>query len=78
MTQTSGESKYPTEWHSIDETNYILCRQTSDDTYQLKDSHNGITLNTEGFNLWRSNLAAFIKWRDETGVEPERLGPAYD
>jgi hypothetical protein len=67
VTQTSGESdpSYPTEWHMIDDINKIECRQLSDDTYQLKSLSHILTINKEGFNLFRDHSPqGAVIWND--------------
>ena len=52
------EKVFPTEWHVIDSIAGIECRQTSEETYQLRSSSHIITVNQEGFDLYRDNSDA--------------------
>lgn len=49
------EVGYPTDWHSIDANTEVSCRQLSDNTYQLRSPTHTLTLNKEGFDLYRDN-----------------------
>lgn len=46
---------WPTDWHMLDDILKIECRQLSADTYQLRSLSHSITLNSEGFNLYRDH-----------------------
>jgi len=70
-------SEYPTKWHPIDALNGVECRQLSDDTYQLRSPITVITINAEGFALYRDHTfdgqLSFNVWlRDNNIVAYDR------
>lgn len=77
MTNTPSTSTeepiYPTEWRRMDIFDVTEVRQTSDDTYQIRTPYKVITINSEGFRLYRNCLAiqdfnAFDVWVKEHGA----------
>ncbi len=62
-TPTTDDKVFPTKWHpaSILEE-YVECRQTSEDTYQLKDGRYITTMPADAFNLWRADTKSYIDW----------------
>lgn len=73
MIQISDASEsWPTDWHIINVITGVEARQISMDTFQLKTASHTVTLNQEGFNLYRSGPAeAFDKWLDEHHIVSE-------
>lgn len=67
---TGGETDvYPTEWHMIDQLAHEEVRQLSPDTYQLRDKLAIVTLDREGFNLYReANTIQFMRWMSDNNV----------
>lgn len=59
---TTAESEYPTDWHMIDDIAKVQCRQVSHDTYQLRTYTHVMTINKEGFDLYRADDQAFDEW----------------
>lgn len=75
-TPAPGElgSKWPTEWHTINVITEVEARQTSFDTFQLRSKTHTITLNKEGFDLYRSGPdELFSKWLNENHIKIEPL-----
>ncbi len=71
MTDTPNISS---DWHVIDAITGIEARQISFDTFQIKSSSHILTLNREGFNLYREGPTdAFEKWLDENHIVAEML-----
>lgn len=69
---TSIEEKpiYPTEWHMLDSLTHVECRQLSDDTYQLRSATHSITINTEGFNIYRESVASkWNRWLEANDIQ---------
>jgi hypothetical protein len=68
--------EYPTEWRLLDEHFNIECRQLSLDTYQLRNELSVLTVNKEGFNLYRDGsfqgAIVFNDWlkRNNINIEP--------
>lgn len=72
-TPNTPPSDFPTEWHMIDAITKVECRQTSEDTYQLRSKTHIVTLNREGFDLYRHGPdAEFDKWLDENHIVSEK------
>lgn len=61
---------YPTEWQPFEGMSKQEIRKTSADTYQLKDPDGILTLTQEGFDLYRTDKAAYRKWAEENDVQP--------
>jgi hypothetical protein len=53
------------DWHMIDYILKVECRRTADDTYQLRTPSNIVTVNSEGFSLYRTDISAFEQWLDD-------------
>jgi hypothetical protein len=59
------ESLYPTEWRMVDAIKEIKCRQLSANQFQLSNEINTITINREGFDLYRdSSLQGQVIFED--------------
>ena len=70
MTDSVNGPIYPTDWRTIDSLVPIDCRNLSDDTYQLRSPSHTITINAEGFELFRSgDSKAWNKWLDDNNIE---------
>lgn len=69
---------FPTEWHMIDDVLQIQCRQVSEDSYELQSHNQIMTLNAEGFDLFRDDTLAgqviFSDWCERSNVAPTFLG----
>lgn len=67
---------YPEQWHMFDAIEEIECRRISIDTYQLRSPTHIITLNEEGFELYRDGspegVLKFSEWMGENHVIPVR------
>lgn len=76
-TNSTSDEGYPTEWKLIDflpdhvDSNGIECRQTSDDTFQLRSDTHVLTISKEGFNLFRDadNSEKWNKWLYDNKVK---------
>lgn len=81
MTLMHSESDWPTDWHSIDVELNAECRQVSHDTFQVRSPTHMVTINSEGFNLWRDNSLdgqlTFEHWLDDQGIRPEPRRDIY-
>lgn len=65
----SSESIYPTDWHLMDVIAGIECRQLSDDTYELRSATTSLTLNKEGFEIFRrGNVAEWRQWLRDNNI----------
>lgn len=53
---------YPTEWRMLDSLNEIEVRQVTADTYELRSPTRKVTVNSEAFDLYRTNSDAFEQW----------------
>lgn len=73
---TDDDEEYPTDWHPFNYADSIECRQVSFDTYQLRSKLYVLTLDTEGFNLYRDGTpqgqVIFEDWRKRNQIEPVR------
>lgn len=49
---------YYTDWHMVNDLLKVEVRQLSDDTFQLKSPTHSITINREGFDLYRDGSVA--------------------
>ena len=58
MTLDGAKAIFPTDWHTIDAITGIECRQLTEDTYQLRSPSHSLTVNKEGFDLYRDDTAA--------------------
>ena len=71
--------EYPTEWHDIDALTETECRQISEQEYELRTPAYTITLNREGFSLYRDDTLAgkaiFTDWcvRHDVVTVPRKL-----
>lgn len=72
--ETSPLEMYPTDWQMYDGMGKEEIRKTSADTYQLRTPEGILTLNQEGFNLYRDDKSAFLKWADEHHIQIEPRG----
>jgi hypothetical protein len=60
----------PSDWRILNELNGIEVRQISLDTYQMRNKYDVVTVNREGFNLYREhNYASFAEWMRVNNVE---------
>jgi hypothetical protein len=75
--ENNEDPVYPTAWHLIDSLSNIECRQLSFDTYQLKSLTNIITINKEGFDLYRDHTSQgqviFTDWMRRNNITVEKL-----
>lgn len=67
-TQNSTDHEPFHDWHIIDCLTQVECRQISLDTYQLRSPTHEITINKEGFDLYREDRDKFEKWVDDNKV----------
>lgn len=65
---------YPTKWVMLDPDTQIQYRQTTDNTYQLKSLSHILTINKEGFDLYRyGSIEDFEIWLAENHLKAEML-----
>ncbi len=77
MTTTpSISSSFAKEWRVIDVIANIKCRQLTEDTFQLKSPSHVITVNREGFDLYRTNIDAFETWVDDHEIKAVEITDA--
>ncbi len=80
MTQTAEEfEKFPTVWRDVDQEYGWQVRQTSLDTWQLRSRTHVVTIDTEGFNLFRSgNEAVWEKYLTDNSITPVHRADFHD
>lgn len=66
------------EWHMINQLTRTECRQMSDDTFQLRTPSHMITINKEGFDLYRLDPIAFEKWLDDNSIVATPRNTKFD
>ncbi|MFY3742100.1 MAG: hypothetical protein HMLIMOIP_002564 [Candidatus Nitrosomirales archaeon] len=66
------EEGFPTPWHMINALLEVECRQLDFDTYELRSPSHTLTLNKEGFNLYRDDSTQgqviFEDWLDRNNI----------
>lgn len=70
--QTSNsedEAIFPTEWHPVNDPMGVEVRQLSDDTYELRSPSHTITIDSEGFNHYRTSDSTFEMWMFNHKIE---------
>lgn len=68
LTNGQNSSEYPTEWHTVNDLLNVDCRQLTDDTFELRSPSHTIIVDSEGFNLYRTNIDVFEKWVEDKGI----------
>lgn len=66
------ESPISSDWHIINEPLRVESRQVSLDTYQLRSPTHTVTLNKEGFDLYRDGshqgMVVFEDWCERNNI----------
>lgn len=76
LTDSVNGPLYPTEWHQLDISDEVDCRQLSDDTFQLRWPGFTQTIDKVGFDLYRQNedltpgYSKFDSWCEENHNHP--------
>lgn len=78
VTPIPTDSEFTDEWHMINQLTRTECRQLSDDTFQLRNASHTLTVNKEGFDLYRSDTPAFEKWMDDNSIVATPRNTKFD